>query len=576
MTYRPPQPPGSPEGIVPDDNQGDALALADAVWDQVCRHIDGLAIGSTMAALAERGGLAILAGRDPVSVGRLRSSLGANAGYLRVAVRLLADQGWLTTSGESGTDDLIMAATPVGRLVMSTLGRHYAMAASFLPVALQLDDMLSGSADGAVSAALAEFGEIMRREWLLPRALPQTVRHQVLSHLNGHVIGPLMATLADRDLLHPDTDLLRACPAAPRGAATQLAELLAGQGWAIADGRVARLTPAGVIAAMCAQQYWYPVSYLPMFSRVPELLFGDAVAVWAPRPGADETHVDRALDIRFSASVFSVTCREPFLDIALPLFDQLPVDGQPTGVVDVGCGDGTLLETLYTAIRDQTARGQCLADYPLLMVGVEPSPVARRAASARLAGAGIPHLVVNGDVAAPDRLGRTLRQHGHDATAALYVSKSVLHDRDYREPAVAGPIADPPPAFFGAFAAPDGSSIPPTRMALSLAELFASWRRLAGRHGMLVIEAHSADPAIAAARLGRSIATAFDATQGYSNQYPVAPEVFSWAARTAGFRSREHREPRADAVGYTILTVDHFVVDGDSGSTGRQTQSPAR
>ena len=56
--------------------------------------------------------------------------------------------------------------------------------------------------------------------------------------------------------------------------------------------------------------------------------------------------------------------------IALPLFDETPPGRQPGLVVDAGCGDGTLLEILYLAVRERTERGRHLAERPLLMVGV--------------------------------------------------------------------------------------------------------------------------------------------------------------------------------------------------------------
>jgi hypothetical protein len=96
-------------------------------------------------------------------------------------------------------------------------------------------------------------------------------------------------------------------------------------------------------------------------------------------------------------------------------------------------------------------------------------------------------------------------------------------------------------------------------MARDLAAFFGSWHPLTRKHGWIVIEAHSVAAATAAGLIGRTVATALDATHGYSCQYPVEPEVFAWAARTAGFRSRQHAEPAASALGHTILTVDHFV-----------------
>jgi hypothetical protein len=98
-------------------------------------------------------------------------------------------------------------------------------------------------------------------------------------------------------------------------------------------------------------------------------------------------------------------------------------------------------------------------------------------------------------------------------------------------------------------------------MALNLAEFFRGWRPLTGRHGWIVIEAHAVPAATVARLIGRTVATALDATHGYSCQYPVEPAVFAWAAAAAGFRSRQHTEPAASTLGHTILAIDHFVVD---------------
>ena len=46
-------------------------SAAGRVWDALCRHIDGMAIGTTMAALHERGALAMLAAQDRTEFGPL-------------------------------------------------------------------------------------------------------------------------------------------------------------------------------------------------------------------------------------------------------------------------------------------------------------------------------------------------------------------------------------------------------------------------------------------------------------------------------------------------------------------------
>jgi SAM-dependent methyltransferase len=453
---------------------------------------------------------------------------------------------------------MTIAPTARGRIVMTELAGAYPAAVRSLVQAERIAEALK---DGS----LAPFASLARREWGLPAAgIPPDVRRQVLGHLDGHLIAPVMHALSGGEA----------------GIATSpgAAEILALPGWARlgeapgeATGEAPGLTPDGELALTLARQYRYPVTYLPLLRQVPELLFGE------PRkPGGnsdnsgdvgdkdngdgdgdgEETHLDRELDLRFSGDVFAAACREPFLRLALPLFDRTPLDRQPALVVDTGCGDGTLLEVLYRAVREQTERGRHLAERPLLMAGVDPSPVARRMAAARLAQAGVPHVILNGDIADPAGLERALAARGLDARDALHVCKSAIHDRAYEGP---GPEAAIPPPGAGAYALPDGSAIPASSVALDLARLFRRWRPVARRHGWLVIEAHAVPAAILASLIGRTHATVLDATHGYACQYPVEPAVFAWAARTGGFVSQGHAEPGAATLGHTILTIDHFV-----------------
>jgi hypothetical protein len=70
-----------------------------------------------------------------------------------------------------------------------------------------------------------------------------------------------------------------------------------------------------------------------------------------------------------------------------------------------------------------------------------------------------------------------------------------------------------------------------------------------------VIELHTIPPDVAAANLGRSPATAYDATHGYSDQYIVEVDVFERVAAEAGLRgSPEHARkfPNSELASVTV------------------------
>jgi len=543
----------------------DFKSLWPRVWDRICRHLDGFAIGSTVAALEQRGVLSFLLRDGPVSMGTIRQRFNGNAGYLHAAFRLLACQGWLTRAGELGSDELEFKLTTAGEAVLK-LAPAYAAAVDFLPPARVLETILFGDDKTNSRALLASFHEHMRDEWALGNyAAPADVRQQVRHHLDGQVITPLLSLLSLHGVLPsslddaPVIDLQSLTGNLPN--LKTAFEILACLGWANILGEQVEITMPGMLALTCARQYWYPMGYLETFIRVPELLFGDPRVTLVRTEAGAESHVDRKLDIQFSGNVFSKTCRQPFLEIALPLFDHPSFELQAPAIVDTGCGDGTLLQVLYENIRDRTMRGRKLRDYPLTVIGVEPNKVARDVAAGRLTEAGIPHHVVDGNIADPMGLARTLDSIGFDPYNALHLSKSVIHNRPYREPENSGEAEKRQAKSTGAFVAPDGSAIPNAFLEQNLVEHIRSWRDLVHRHGLLVIEAHTVNPSVTASLIGHSIGTVVDATHAYSNQNLVEPEVFMEAAREAGFTSRAHRELGKASVGHVVLTIDHFVTE---------------
>ena len=552
----------SSEKITPP-NIIDFKSLWPRVWDRICRHMDGFAIGSTVVALEQRGVLSFLLSDGPVSMGTVRKRFNGNAGYLHAAFRLLACQGWLTRTGELGTNELEFELTTAGAAILK-LAPAYAAAVDFLPVARDLEMILFGDDKTNSRAVLPSFHEHMRNEWALGNYdAPADVRQQVRHHLDGQVITPLLSLLSLHGVLPSSLDDapvidLQSLNGNLRNLKPAF-EILACMGWANILGEQVKITPPGMLAMTCARQYWYPMGYLETFIRVPELLFGDPRVTLGRTEDGDESHVDRKLDIQFSGNVFAKTCRQPFLEIALPLFDHPSFELQPPAIVDTGCGDGTLLQVLYENIRDRTMRGRKLQDYPLTVIGVEPNKVARDVAAARLKESGIPHHVVDGNIADPVSLARTLNSIGFDPFNALHLSKSVIHNRPYRAPEHSGEAEKRPARSTGAFVTPDGAAIPNALLEQSLVEHFRSWRDLAYRHGLLVIEAHTVNPSVTASLIGHSIGTVVDATHAYSNQNLVEPEVFMSAAREAGLLSRAHRELGKESVGHAVLTIDHFL-----------------
>ncbi|HQN07890.1 MAG TPA: hypothetical protein PLL76_06700 [Thermoanaerobaculia bacterium] len=536
---------------------GDPLlaGLYASVWRTVCWHLDGAAIGTSVEAMESRGLFeALREASAPLAADELASRAGARPGLLDVALRLLADQGFVSREGggEPGRSRVRLTATGLDRL--RTLGT-YSGAAARIDRARALLRAFAGDGAarplvGADDLAIEPGGELIERRARAHRHGPL-----VAAAVTGLDRCGALARLAEAGARGcPDEEL----PGRGRAVSAAL-EVLAARGWLKREAGRTSLTFEGRVVSEVAPQYWYAASYLPTLGRAGRRIF---TAPAARESGVDdhdgvERHVDRALDIAFSGVVFRRACLEPLLSAVLPLFESEPLESQPAAIVDTGSGDGTLLVELYRAIRERTARGRRLDAVPIRMVGVEYNEVARVETERRLRAEGVPGGSARGDIADPDAIAATLRERGLDPHDVLHVSKSVIHNRRFVPPG----LDDGLPTFGdpdGVFVDAAGERIAVRRLELDLVQLFRRYRPFTARHGMVVVEAHAVPPEAIAAAIGRAPLTLVDACHALSGQLLVEAPVFRAAARAAGLASACSRDLDTAAVGRPLLTIDHF------------------
>ena len=68
----------------------------------------------------------------------------------------------------------------------------------------------------------------------------------------------------------------------------------------------------------------------------------------------------------------------------------------------------------------------------------------------------------------------------------------------------------------------------------NLMEHLQKWSPYVEKYGLLVIELHTIPPTLTALNLGKTAATAYNATHGFSDQYIVEIEIFNKIAKEAG------------------------------------------
>ena len=66
-----------------------------AYREELFRHLDGIAVAPVAYALKEKGILDFLLKKDSYNLTEITKAFDTNEGYLNVALRILASQGWL-------------------------------------------------------------------------------------------------------------------------------------------------------------------------------------------------------------------------------------------------------------------------------------------------------------------------------------------------------------------------------------------------------------------------------------------------------------------------------------------------
>lgn len=282
-----------------------------------------------------------------------------------------------------------------------------------------------------------------------------------------------------------------------------------------------------------ASAYGVTVSYLPTFRRVDELIFGNATLFKSNDPNAAEMHVDREMNVWGSGGAHAAYFKK-IDEIVMALFNR-PIEEQPKGILDMGCGNGAFLIHLFEVIEQRTKRGSVLEEYPLFLVGVDYNRAALKVTRANLVKADIWAKVIWGDIANPAQLEKDIQEsYAIELKDLLNVRTFLDHNRPWSFPNQ--PDLERKSTSTGAFAS-CGDRLPNTLVEENLKEHLEKWLPFIETFGLLMIELHTIAPHIAAQNVGKTAATAYDATHGFSDQYILELDVFLKVIEELGLES---------------------------------------
>lgn len=362
-----------------------------------------------------------------------------NLGVMWGALNLLGLAGWLDLNGSD--EDAEFALTPAGEYVVRCVEHARPM---FLLLANATSTLQHLHAlchqmrvDSAESALYAQLARICVAGWTLPppaNELERQVDEQLRMAMDGLLLGPTWVAL-DMPVFRKEPDgqyrqtapgMLDKLDCEPDGVAVGVwsagnpvvlraaLSLMRKFGMVDVEHEKVRLTDAGRLHRPIAAPYaGLPASYLRSYAVLDEILFGNPDPLDIDRDG----HIDRVMNIYASSGAGSgPAAHDITTKILHKLFDETPLDRQPAGIADMGCGDGSAVKRLAEYVIKSTRRGRYLDDYPLMVIGADYNESARGRAMATLSALhgvrGVHVRVIAADISQPDDYNDAIAESG--------------------------------------------------------------------------------------------------------------------------------------------------------------------
>ncbi len=517
--------------------------------DTLFRHLDGIAVAPTAYALHEKGVLDYLVDQGEATLSVLTSEFSANEGYLNVALRLMASQGWL---------EMVVDTNSICYKINEKSSKIFKL----VPLYKDIVDLLKFTEKfhrRKFEEAPFLFWEKISKKYLNHYDLRSwdnrnSLAYQLLKHIEGILVGPTVVALGMGGMFHKyfmDTSFRPDEFHADGDAFERLLNFFVELGWFTKKNGTFSFTEEGLFYARRASAYGVTVSYIPMFRHLDEMIFGKADLLRNIEVGEREKHVDREMNVWGSGGAHSAYFKK--MDEVIREVFNRPLDEQPAGILDMGCGNGAFLIHAFEVIEGQTLRGQHLEDHPLFLVGADFNKAALKVTRANLINADIWAKVIWGDIGRPDLLAEKLKEDYGIALGDLLNVRTFLdHNRIWTDPTndKGVNVSDSTGAF-----SHRGKRIPNHKVEQNLKEHFQKWQPYVDHHGLLLIELHTISPQLAAENIGRTAVTAYDGTHGFSDQYIVELDVFLKVLEEVGLNRDDrfsHKFPNSDLATVSI------------------------
>jgi hypothetical protein len=479
------------------------------------KHQDGVAITNIISVLKDKKVLNFLENEKQTTLQKIVDTFPEfHKGYLNVALRSLASQGILFY--QVGVNKITIRCTLKFKNLIKYI-QYYIEFSEAYQIHLKL-----------LKSKFSNTIELDERLVILSQKLKELQKEQVndnyfhneiLIHLEGLLLIPVLVYLN----FNADAEDINVSELVDNNRDIQafLENLLLLQ-----DGK---LTKKGQFLFKKSYAYGVTTSYLPIMTNMKSYLYGDFNKFFKRDTEGNEQHVFRTINVWGSGGSHETYFKK--IDTILTDIFNRPIEQQPKGIIDVGCGNGALLEHIFNLIWNDTSRKEDLHKNKLILIGADYNKEALLSTQQNLKKADVWAEVVWGDIGNPKEIDNKLQELYNVKLSNLLNIRSFLdHNRPFNPPKEENKFLH---ISTGAFVS-RGKFLNNIDVEQSLVEHLKKWKPYVKEFGLLLIELHTLSPEVVSVNLGKTPCTAYDVTHGFSDQYIVEVDVFNEAVKRAG------------------------------------------
>ena len=352
----------------------------------------------------------------------------------------------------------------------------------------------------------------------------------VSKHIEGAIIAPILVYFS---YVKPNTSIN------VNEFKNEISEFLKSAG--LINGK--SLTDKGEYLLSKAYAYGVTESYMRTFLHIQDLAQNKIKGIANKMDtNNNEYHVNRALNVWGSGH--SHTTYFKYIDnYVIDIFNQ-PLEHQPIGVADMGCGDGALLHHLNELIKTHTLRGKHLKSHPLLLIGADFNKAALDETNKMFSNVSNKPMTVLADISKPDEYAKKVKKmYSLNISDFLNVRSFLDHNRRYESSHQESAIKrysfknKTNNAFCWR-----GEKIDSQDIQTNLVDHFKKWKKYISKYGLLALELHSIKIEDISKNIGKAPITAYIATHGFSDQFIIEYNVYRECINKAGLSLNEAYE----------------------------------